>query len=268
MAERKIASTFRQGFTALTVALSLLSFSSVPALADRDVRIAVGDTLSSISLNYYGDLAHVQTIVAYNGLSNPNQIYAGQLLHLPDPSRQLATTVDSSDPWGSLASSVSFAADLIRQSADIALPLSAMPAPAQAFAASEATVAPAQPPAPLAEPTVRAATKPAVAVVAPAAAPIIQTGLATWYGPGFDGQRTKCGQVYQQWGYTAASNDLPCGSVIQVTNLGTGLSVIVTVTDTGAFRHPNILDLSRGAFSAIASTDSGVISVSVALLSR
>ena len=98
----------------------------------------------------------------------------------------------------------------------------------------------------------------------PAEASVFQTGLATWYGPGFEGNRTACGQIYSSAEYTAASNTLPCGSVIAVTNLDTGAVVTVTVTDRGGFRPPNILDLSYAAFGAIAHPDQGRIPVSVA----
>lgn len=97
----------------------------------------------------------------------------------------------------------------------------------------------------------------------PHVAPVIQMGLATWYGPDFEGQITKCGQVFHQTDYTASSNDLPCGTVIQVTNVQDGRRVTVTVDDTGGFRHPTILDLSPAAFSALASLDAGVLRVGV-----
>lgn len=96
------------------------------------------------------------------------------------------------------------------------------------------------------------------------AGPVIQTGLATWYGPGFEGNLTKCGQVFHESDLTASSNDLPCGTVIQVTNVDNGRSVVVTVDDTGGFQHPTILDLSGAAFRALASSDAGVMQVSVA----
>jgi LysM repeat protein len=95
--------------------------------------------------------------------------------------------------------------------------------------------------------------------------PAIQVGVATWYGPGFEGKTTKCGQTYRQLGYSAASNDLPCGSLIDVINLLNERHLVVPVTDTGAFRHPNVVDLSRGAFSALASPDLGVIPVRIIL---
>ena len=97
--------------------------------------------------------------------------------------------------------------------------------------------------------------------------PVFQEGVATWYGPGFEGQTTKCGQIYHQIQLSAASNDLPCGALIDVINVANARHVLVPVTDTGAFRHPDVLDLSRGAFRAIAELRLGVIPVRVVLRS-
>ncbi|HLZ71198.1 MAG TPA: septal ring lytic transglycosylase RlpA family protein [Dehalococcoidia bacterium] len=100
---------------------------------------------------------------------------------------------------------------------------------------------------------------------APVAGPVIQTGLATWYGPGFNGSITYCGEIYDQWALTAASNTLPCGTVIIVTNRDTGQAVHLRITDRGGFGGSVILDLSRAAFLSIAPASAGVIPVSVAL---
>ena len=95
------------------------------------------------------------------------------------------------------------------------------------------------------------------------ASPVIQTGLATWYGPDYDGNITACGQVYSSAEYTAASNTLPCGSVVTVTNLESGDAVTVVITDRGAFGYPIVVDLSLAAFSAIADPDDGAVRVAI-----
>src|SRR5581483_525881 len=95
--------------------------------------------------------------------------------------------------------------------------------------------------------------------------PVIQTGVATWYGPGFVGSVTYCGDVFDEWAMTAASNTLPCGSQIVVTNENTGGSVTVRVNDRGGFGGSVILDLSQGAFDAVSGGSDGVIPVSVQL---
>ena len=95
------------------------------------------------------------------------------------------------------------------------------------------------------------------------ASTVIQTGLATWYGPDYDGNITACGQVYSSAEYTAASNTLPCGSVVTVANLASGHSVTVEITDRGAFRYPIVVDLSLAAFRAIADPDDGAVQVAI-----
>jgi len=96
-----------------------------------------------------------------------------------------------------------------------------------------------------------------------ARAALYQSGQATWYGPGFDGSPTACGYTYSSAEYTAASNTLPCGAVVTVTNLDNGAAVTVTVTDRGAFRYPIIVDLSAAAFVAIGDPSHGVVNVAI-----
>ena len=109
-----------------------------------------------------------------------------------------------------------------------------------------------------------AADGPVKAPRAPLAdAALYQSGLATWYGPGFEGRRTACGYTYSSAEYTAASNTLPCGAVVTVTNVDTGDAVTVTITDRGAFTYPVIVDLSVAAFNAIGDTYHGVLDVTV-----
>lgn len=93
----------------------------------------------------------------------------------------------------------------------------------------------------------------------------VQIGVATWYGPGFEGSRTACGSIYRSSEMTAASNTLPCGSVVTVTNQQSGAAVLVTITDRGAFTYPIIVDLSASAFLQIAHPDQGVVPVTVAV---
>ena len=94
-------------------------------------------------------------------------------------------------------------------------------------------------------------------------AALFQSGVATWYGPGFEGRRTACGYTYSSAEYTAASNSLPCGSIVTVTNVDTGDAVAVTITDRGAFTYPVVVDLSVAAFNAIGDIEHGVINVAV-----
>ena len=77
------------------------------------------------------------------------------------------------------------------------------------------------------------------------------TGVATWYGPGFQGNTMYNGQTYDMYDPTiTACNIYPLGTWIKVTNPANGRSVVVQVRDRGAFSHA--LDLSYAAFKLIA----------------
>ena len=74
-----------------------------------------------------------------------------------------------------------------------------------------------------------------------------ETGVASWYGPGFHGKYTANGEVYDQSDHTAAHRTLQMPSVLRVTNLDTGQSTIVRVNDRGPYARSRILDVSRAA---------------------
>ena len=83
-------------------------------------------------------------------------------------------------------------------------------------------------------------------------------GLASWYGPGFEGRRTASGQVFDSQALTTAHRTLPLGSRIIVTNPANGKSVRVLVNDRGPWHGDRRLDLSHGAFSRVAEASQGV----------
>ncbi len=74
---------------------------------------------------------------------------------------------------------------------------------------------------------------------------VYQRGIATWYGPGFDGRHTSSGQIYDMYKFTAAHRTLPLGSIIRVTNVENGRQVILLVNDRGPVNEKLILDLSK-----------------------
>jgi len=74
-----------------------------------------------------------------------------------------------------------------------------------------------------------------------------QIGVASWYGPGFHGNRTSSGEVYDQYELTAAHQTLPLGTVVSVTNLNNGRQVEVRVNDRGPFAKDRVIDLSYAA---------------------
>jgi rare lipoprotein A len=74
-----------------------------------------------------------------------------------------------------------------------------------------------------------------------------ESGVASWYGPRFDGRRTSSGQRFDQNAMTAAHDTLPLGTRLCVTMQETGRSVVVVVTDRMPPKHVRVIDLSRGA---------------------
>jgi rare lipoprotein A len=76
----------------------------------------------------------------------------------------------------------------------------------------------------------------------------VQTGVAAWYGPGFDGRRTASGDLFDVDGMSAAHRTLPLPSLAKVTNLDTGVAVVLKINDRGPFVRGKLIDISeRGA---------------------
>ena len=90
-----------------------------------------------------------------------------------------------------------------------------------------------------------------------------QTGIASYYGPGFQGGRTATGERYDMYGMTAAHPCLPLGTKIRVTVLDSGRSIVVTVNDRMPQRR-RIVDLSLGAAQVLGITGRGIAMVQLA----
>jgi peptidoglycan lytic transglycosylase len=82
------------------------------------------------------------------------------------------------------------------------------------------------------------------------------TGLTSWYGPGFEGALTASGEVFDPYGYTAAHKTLPLGSQLSVSYAGR--TVQVTVNDRGPYSGGRDLDLSQGAAEYLGLKSAGV----------
>ncbi len=75
-----------------------------------------------------------------------------------------------------------------------------------------------------------------------------ETGIASWYGPDFNGKLTASGEVYDMNALTAAHRTLPLGTIVDVENLDNHRRVRLTINDRGPFVRGRIIDLSyRGA---------------------
>ena len=94
----------------------------------------------------------------------------------------------------------------------------------------------------------------------------VQTGLASWYGPGFQGKMTSSKEIYNMHDMTAAHRNLPFGTYVMVTNLNNGKSVIVRINDRGPFIKGRIIDLSYAAAKMLDTVGEGVIPVKIEVL--
>jgi len=79
----------------------------------------------------------------------------------------------------------------------------------------------------------------------------VEEGEASWYGPGFHGHETANGEQFDTEDMTAAHRTLPMPSVVRVTNLENGKSVVVRVNDRGPFKRNRIIDVSKSAAKAL-----------------
>ncbi len=94
-------------------------------------------------------------------------------------------------------------------------------------------------------------------------------GRASYYADRFEGRSTASGEPYRAAELTAASRDLPFGTVVRVVRVDTGASVVVRVNDRGPFGdHSRILDLSRAAAEQLDMIRAGVIEIRAEILER
>jgi peptidoglycan lytic transglycosylase len=93
--------------------------------------------------------------------------------------------------------------------------------------------------------------------------PYVEVGTASWYGPGFLGNRTSSGEVYTGQDMTAAHQTLPLGTRVMVTNLENSRSVEVRINDRGPFVKGRVLDLSHAAARQLALIGPGTTEVRI-----
>ncbi len=95
-----------------------------------------------------------------------------------------------------------------------------------------------------------------------------ETGVASWYGPNFHGQRTANGEVFDANAISAAHRTLPMPVNVRVTNLENGKSLVVRVNDRGPFARGRIIDLSVGAAKLLGFYGKGTARVRVTYVGR
>jgi len=90
-----------------------------------------------------------------------------------------------------------------------------------------------------------------------------QTGLASWYGSEWQGRTTASGKPFDERQLTAAHRTLPLNSRVRVTNLETGRSVDVTITDRGPYARGRVIDLSKAAAKKLGMVKEGLVPVRI-----
>ena len=91
-------------------------------------------------------------------------------------------------------------------------------------------------------------------------------GKASWYGPGFYGNKTASGDVLKKGTMTAAHSSLPLGTELKVTRLDTDESITVVINDRKPYKEGTVIDLAHGAADALDIDDDGTASVSIEVI--
>ena len=162
-------------------------------------------------------------------------------------------------------------AQTVRESLEAVLsqPLEPLRSEADQDSATEPEPASTSPAPAISEPET-AITTPVVQPLPPLPAPpsvvSVSTGEASWYGPGFYGNRTANGEVFRPGTMTAAHRTLPFGTKVRVTNLWNGRSTVVRINDRGPFHGRRVIDLAHGAASQLGLVASGIAQVKLEVL--
>jgi len=91
-------------------------------------------------------------------------------------------------------------------------------------------------------------------------------GVASWYGPNFNGKLTSNGETYDMYAKTAAHKTLPMNTIVRVTHLKNGKQTIVRINDRGPFVNSRIIDLSNTAAHEIDMVGTGTAPVRLEIL--
>ena len=94
----------------------------------------------------------------------------------------------------------------------------------------------------------------------------IQTGIASWYGPDFQGRNTANGEVYNMNEMTAAHKTLPFNTYVIVENQANGKRIKLRINDRGPYAKDRVIDLSRAGAEAIDMIGPGTAPVKIFVL--
>src|SRR5262249_28596181 len=95
-----------------------------------------------------------------------------------------------------------------------------------------------------------------------------ETGIASWYGPDFDGKDTALGEPYDMNDLTAAHRTLPMPSMVRVTKLENGRVLALRVNDRGPYAKGRILDVSRRGAQLLGFDANGTARVRVQIMAE
>ena len=95
-----------------------------------------------------------------------------------------------------------------------------------------------------------------------------EVGTASWYGPDFHAKRTANGEKYDMHALTAAHRTLPLPSIVRVTNLENGRSLLVRVNDRGPYARNRIIDISKKGAQLLGFLEQGTAKVRVEVLEK
>lgn len=104
----------------------------------------------------------------------------------------------------------------------------------------------------------------------PKSEPVVhqEQGIASWYGPGFEGNLTANGEIFNSQEITAAHLELPFGTQVRVTNLNNGRSLVVRINDRGPYTGGRVIDLSAGAAEELGMIHTGTAPVVLEVLAN
>ena len=93
-----------------------------------------------------------------------------------------------------------------------------------------------------------------------------EIGIASYYGKEFHGKKTASGEIFDMHKFSAAHKDYPLGTIIRVTNLNNGKSLVLKINDRGPFVKGRIIDLSYAAANELDFVLEGTTTVKIEVL--
>lgn len=94
----------------------------------------------------------------------------------------------------------------------------------------------------------------------------VETGIASWYGPGFQGKKTANGERFDMNELTGAHPTLQLPSLVRITNLENGRVLVVRINDRGPFSRARITDVTKKSAELLGFRNRGTAKVQLQLL--